>query len=437
MTHRYSPDRGIRRTVVTGIGLISPLGIGTEETWVGLSEGRSGIETIKAFDASRLPVRIAGEVKGFVPEQYIRNRKTLKVLSRSDSLGMAAATMAWQDAGLGECQFDGARTGLYVACGKEPAPADGLGEAVAACREANGDFNYRRLGESSVSLVSPLFFLEGLPITCLFYLSEMLGIYGPNLNLVGSGDAGAQAIGQAFRAIRRGEVDLALAGGYDCCCDWWNLCKHAGLGSTSRRNEDPSRACRPFDQTRDGTVLGEGAAFVVLEARSQALQRRAPIYAEMVGYGAGCDAFNVIKPHPEGRGLAIALRAALEDAGLEPADIDYISAHGSGTVLGDRTETAGIKSALGSHASRVPVSSIKSMIGDLGAAAGAIGFAAALLALQSQLIPPTINYQYPDPSCDLDTVPNKARKTALSVVIAVGRGQGGQNAVLIAKGPEV
>jgi 3-oxoacyl-[acyl-carrier-protein] synthase II len=414
-----------RRVVVTGLGTLNPLGNDPTTTWAAIRAGRSGIGPITLFDASDYETRIAGEVKGFDPVAHF-GRKETRRMARLTQLALAAAGQALADAGLAEeTEFLGRnsvsnfrhRTGVVV--------GSGMG-ALDPIHEAAETLAARGPGR-----LSPFFVPMMLADTPAALISIAHGLTGPNLAVYSACASGNNALGEAAAMIRRGAADVMLAGGAEACILPLGLAGFGVMGAISTRNDAPQRASRPFDAGRDGFVVSEGAALLVLEERDHALARGATLYGELLGYGSSADAFHITRPGEAGEGAAAAMRAALADAGLTAADVDYVNAHGTSTPLNDRAETAAIKNVFGERAYGLPVSSTKSMTGHLLGAAGALEAILCLLALRDGLIPPTINYEQPDPACDLDYVPNAARPAALRVVMSNAFGLGGHNATLV------
>lgn len=407
-----------RRVVVTGMGVVSPIGIGLDAFWSGLVEGRSGIGPITRFDASGLDCRIAGEVHDFEPERYM-DRKEARRADRFAQFALAASLMAVQDAGLEGNLPLGSRAGVVI--------GSGIGGMD------TWEASHRTLLEKGPGRVSPFTVPMMIPNMAAGLVSIRFGAEGPNRCTVSACASGADAIGDAFRIIQRGDADLALAGGTEAAITPFSIAAFAAAKSLSTRNDDPPRASRPFDRDRDGFVMGEGAGILVLEALEHARARGARIYAEIVGYGATADAFHITQPAPEGRGAAKAMQAALDDAGLAPEAVDYINAHGTSTEYNDWYETVAIKQVFGEHARRLAISSTKSMTGHLLGAAGGVEAIACVLAIDRGVIPPTINLETPDPRCDLDYVPNQARRQKVDVAVSNSFGFGGHNAVLVFK----
>ncbi len=405
-----------RRVVVTGIGMISPLGVGNEPTWSGLVEGRSGIGPITKFDASAFTCQIAGEVKGFEPEQWMEKKEVKK----SDTFihyAMAAAEMAVRDANLDCANCNGERFGVIVGSGIGGLP---LIEEM-----------HSKMLERGPSRISP-FFIPGLIVNLAAgQISIRYGCQGPSSAPATACATGAHAIGDAFKVIQRDDADIMFAGGSEAV-----ICKLAvgGFGAMralSLRNDEPERASRPWDLNRDGFVIGEGAGILVLEELEHAKSRGATIYCEIAGYGMSSDAHHITSPAEDGGGMIRVMKSALRDAQLNPSDIDYINAHGTSTSVGDMTETIAIKGVFGADAYKVAVSSTKSMTGHLLGAAGGLEAAVAAMTIKTNVIPPTINYETPDPACDLDYVPNTAREMNVTHVMSNSFGFGGTNATLI------
>ena len=420
----------MRRVAITGIGLITALGIGTEETWRDLLAGRSGVGPIAAFDASSLRTRIGAEVRGFDAKDFVASRRMLRMMTRNDQFALAGAALAVRDAGINLAEGEGDRAALFVGGNKEISNPLHLLEATLVARQEDGTADIRKLGESASSSFYPLFYVEGLQAASLFYISQEYGLKGANAYFAGTAEAGATAIGRAYRAIRRGEAEVALAGGFDDASSWWNMTKFDGLGILTTRNELGAGACRPYDRWRSGTVLGEGAAMLLLEEYQAAAGRGARIYAEITGFGSGYDAYKPLTPHPEGRGLAIAMRAALREAETAPEAIGYVATHGCATTLGDSSETRALRAVFDTAAKSPAASSVKPATGHLVAGAGALNVAVAALALKHQIVPPTLNLETPDPACDLDWVPGQAREVHVDRALALARGLVGQNVAL-------
>ncbi|HKO58769.1 MAG TPA: beta-ketoacyl-ACP synthase II [Thermoanaerobaculia bacterium] len=405
-----------RRVVVTGMGMISPLGIGNEPTWQGLIEGRSGIDRITKFDAAAFACKIAGEVRGFKPEDWIEKKEVKK----SDTFihyAIAAAQMAIDDSGLDPKQEDGDRFGVIIGSGIGGLP---LIEEM-----------HQKMMERGPSRISP-FFIPGLIVNLASgQISIRFGARGPSSAPATACATGAHAIGDATKIIRHDEADIMFAGGSEAVITPLAVGGFAAMRALSTRNDEPQRASRPWDKDRDGFVMGEGSGILILEERERALARGARVYCEIAGYGMSSDAYHITSPAEDGSGMMRVMQRALKDAHLEPTDIDYINAHGTSTEVGDRTETVAIKRVFGDHAYKLAVSSTKSMTGHLLGAAGGLESAVAALAVTHGIMPPTINYETPDPECDLDYVPNVARKKELRHVLSNSFGFGGTNATLV------
>ena len=404
-----------RRVVVTGLGALTPLGNTTDEFWAGLRDGRSGIGPITKFDATGFPTRIAGEVRDFDPLKYV-DRKDARRLDPYLMYAMAAAIMAVEDAGLDAAKTDPTRFGVMI--------GTGIG-GITTLLDA-----HQNMLTKGPDRVSP-FFIPMLIINMASGLVSMrFGAKGPNSSVVTACATGNHAIGDAFKIIQRGDADVMLAGGAEAIIVPLTIAGFCSMKAMSTRNEEPEKASRPFDLDRDGFVCGEGAGVVLVEALDHARARDARVYAEVVGYGMTGDAHHMTAPDPDGDGAYRAMRAALADGGLAPEDVGYVNAHGTSTPYNDKFETLAIKRAFGDHARRLAVSSTKSMTGHLLGAAGGIEAIASVLALHHGILPPTINYETPDPDCDLDYVPNHARKQDVEVALSNAFGFGGTNATL-------
>jgi len=421
------------RVVVTGYGAVAPNGLDADAFWKSTVEGKSGIETIRSFDVSGFPVRVAGEVRGFDAKKFVSNPKSLKVMGKNIRFGVAAAQMAMENAGLRERAPDPTRFGVTVGSGIVPTDVEEIGAAVMASLDEQGRFDVRRFGEGGQKQLFPLWLLKHLPNMVAAHISILHNAQGPNNTITTACSASTQAIGEAFRILARGDADVMLAGGADSRIDPLSLVAYTLLGAVSTASRPPEKVSRPFDRARDGFVLGEGAAMLVLETEAHARSRGATILAEVTGYGSSFDAYGITKPEPEGRGAVQAMERALKDARTATDEVDYISAHGTSTVLNDKMETVAIKALFRDRARRVPLSSIKSMIGHLIGAAGAMEFLVSVLAIRDGVVPPTINLDTPDPDCDLDYVPNTARAMKVRCVLSNSFGFGGQNAALVVR----
>lgn len=406
-----------RRVVVTGLGMISPLGIGNEATWQGLVAGRSGIGRITKFDASQYTSQIAGEVRGFDPHHYI-DKKEVKKSDTFIHYAVAAAQMAADDARFDQTKEDADRVGVIIGSGIGGLPLI--------------EETHRKLIERGPSRISP-FFIPGLIVNLAAgHISIRFGCKGPSSAPATACATGAHAIGDAVKVIRYDEADVMFAGGSEAVVSGLAVGGFAAMRALSTRNDDPEHASRPWDAERDGFVIGEGAGILILEEREHALARGAKIYCEITGYGMSSDAFHITSPAEDGDGMVRVMNRALKDAGLKAEDIGYINAHGTSTPVGDKTETIAIKKVFGEAAYKVPVSSTKSMTGHLLGAAGGLESAIAAKVVETGILPPTINYQTPDPECDLDYVPNTARTVeSIRHVLSNSFGFGGTNATLI------
>ena len=410
-----------RRVVVTGVGLVSPLGIGTAETWRGLVAGRSGAGPITRFDASDFSSRIACEVKGFDPLDYA-DRRDARKMDTFIQYALAASLFAAEDAGLETPLADPDRVGVVI--------SSGIGGFETIERE------HRKLLEKGPRRISPFFVPAMVVNLAAGWVSIRLGARGPNSAMATACSAGAHAVGEAFRLIRHGHADVMVAGGAEATITPMCIGGFASMKALSTRNDEPERASRPFDRDRDGFVVGEGAGILVLEERKEALARGATLYAEVLGYGMSGDAFHITAPSEDGSGAVRVMQAALAEAGASPEDVDAVNAHGTSTPLNDRIETAAIRRVFGGHADRLAVSSTKSMTGHLLGGAGGLEAGIACLTLRHQTLPPTINYETPDPDCDLDNVPNTARPATVRSVLSNSFGFGGTNVSLLFRHPD-
>jgi 3-oxoacyl-[acyl-carrier-protein] synthase II len=423
----------MRRVVVSGVGVVAPNGIGKEAFWSACINGRSGIGPIRSFDTSSLPVHVAGEVPEFDIAPFIpsAHRKSLKIMGRASRFGVAASSLAVQDSGLDLSRENPERIGVVMGAGLVPIELPEVAPLVAAAMNGDGRFQLERLGSASKDSLFPLWILKYLPNMTAAHISLIHGAQGPNSTIVTACAASTQAVGEAFRLIGREDADIVLAGGADSRLDPLLILAYSALGALSPAHRNPAEVSRPFDGQRDGFVLGEGAGVLVLEELEHARRRGAVIYAEVLGLGSSFDAYAVTKPDPEARGASRAIRWALREAGVDAQDIDYINAHGTSTRLNDLMETVAVKRVFGSAARTLPMSSIKSMVGHLIGASGAVEAAALALTLHDGVLPPTINQTHPDPSCDLDYVPNCAREVPVRTALSTSFGFGGQNAALV------
>ena len=421
----------MRRVVITGIGVVSPNGVGRRAFAEAIAEGRSGVGPIESFDTSGQAIKIAGEVKGFDVMRYLGDhKKSAKTMSRAVGFAVGAASLAVEDSGIDRDKIDPTRFGVCMGTGITPVD---VCELVGPISEGIGSdgFSLGRFAAARAETMDPLWLLKHLPNMAAAHMSILHQAMGPNSTVVTACAAGTQAVGDAFRLIGRGDADIMLAGGCDSRIDPLMIVAYEAMKAVSHSSREPSEVSRPFDAERDGFVLGEGAAVLILESLQHAKRRRAKIYAEVRGYGSSFDAYGMTRPEPEGKGAALSMRAALREAKCDPADIDYINAHGTSTRLNDLMETVAVKRVFGHRAKAIPMSSQKSMVGHLIGASGALEAAATAISLDTGVVPPTINQVTPDPACDLDYVPNTARETSSRVAISNSFGFGGQNASLV------
>jgi 3-oxoacyl-[acyl-carrier-protein] synthase II len=426
----------MRRVVVTGIGVVAPNGIGRQPFWDACLEGRSGVGPIRSFDASAHPVRVAAEVPDFDMTPFLpgSHRKSLKLMGRATRFGVAAAGLAVRDSGIDLGNEDPERLGVVVGSGMVPIDLPEVAPLILEACAGDGQWRSDRLGRRGTQGVFPLWILKYLPNMTAAHISLLHNAQGPNNTIVTACAAGTQAVGEGFRLIARGDADLVLAGGADSRLDPLLLLAYTALGALSPADRPAHEVSRPFDAERDGFVLGEGAGILVLEELDHARQRGATIYAEVLGLGTSFDAYAVTRPDPEAKGAVRAIRWAMQEAKIDARDVDYINAHGTSTRLNDLMETLAVKIAFGETARELPMSSIKSMVGHLIGAAGAVEAAALALTLYGGVLPPTINQTSPDPECDLDYVPNAARELSVRVGVSTSFGFGGQNAALVMRG---
>jgi 3-oxoacyl-[acyl-carrier-protein] synthase II len=419
-----------RRVVVTGLGCVTPVGLTAESMWKSLMESKSGVGSIKYFDASNFPTTFAAEIHGFNFGDYVKDAKRFEHAGRNIRFAIAAATQAVKDAGIDQIDFDPGMFGVYLGAGEGQQDFP-LFMKLIADAEQDGRVNLEKFTTASLRTLNPRAELEQEPNMPAGHLASLFNAQGPNLNCLTACAASSQAIGEAAELIRRGDADIMLSGGAHSMIHPFGLTGFNLLTALSTRNTDPTRASRPFDADRDGFVLGEGAGMLILEELEHAKKRGAKIYGEISGYGSSADAYRITDIHPEGRGAIACIQMAMKDAGINQSDIDYVNAHGTSTSVNDKTETMAIKGALGKDAYRTPVSSVKSMMGHLIAAAGSVEAIVCLLSMRDNVLPPTINYETPDPDCDLDYVPNTARDAKVNRALSNSFGFGGQNISLI------
>jgi len=404
--------------VVTGVGLLSSVGVGTEESWQAVLAGRSGISTITAFDASQFSSRIAGEVRDFQPEKFVE-RKELKKMGRFIQFAIAATDFAMAMSGLKISPEEAERVGVYI--------GSGIGGFEVIERE------HRNLLEKGPGRISPFFIPATIVNLASGYVSIRVGAKGPNSATATACTTGCHAIGDSYKIIERGDADVMICGGSEAPICPMGIGGFAAMRALSTRNEEPEKASRPWDKQRDGFVVGEGAGILILEELEHARRRGAPIVAEMAGYAMSGDAYHITAPCEDGDGAYRVMRNALLDAGIAPEQVQYINAHGTSTELNDKIETVAIKRCFGEHAYRLAVSSTKSMVGHLLGGAGGFEAGITALAIRDQIAPPTINYEFPDPDCDLDYVPNQARPMRIDYAMSNSFGFGGTNGCLVLK----
>ncbi len=406
----------MRRVVVTGVGLVSPLGTGNRKNWDALVAGRSGVGRITRFDATDFPVQIAGEVKDFNPEDFIE-KKEIKKMDLFIQYSLAAAQFAMEDSGLQINEANAERVGVLVGAGLGGLPTI--------------EKYHLALQEGGYKKISPFFIPMLITNLAPGHISIKYGAKGPNLSSVSACATGTHSIGDAYHMIARGDADAMIAGGTESTVTPLAIGGFAVMRALSTRNDDPEAASRPFEKNRDGFVLAEGAGIVILEEYEAARKRGAKIYAEVAGYGLTGDAYHLTAPAPDGEGAARCMKMALDNAGINPEEVDYINAHGTSTLFNDLYETMAIKKVFGSHAGKLLVTSSKSMTGHMLGAAGGVEAAIALMSMESGVATPTINYREPDPECDLDYVPNTAREAKITCALSNSFGFGGTNATLL------
>ncbi|MBC8016737.1 MAG: beta-ketoacyl-ACP synthase II [Sporomusaceae bacterium] len=407
-----------KRVVITGLGAVTPIGIGKEEFWQGLLAGKSGVTKITRFDASQYSTQIAGEVKNFDPSQYI-DKKEAKRMDRYTQFAVAASKMAFEDSGINLETEDRERIGTMI--------GTGIGGMDTL------DEQFKNLFDKGPGRVSPFFVPMMIGNMAAGQTSITFGLQGPCSCVVTACATGTNAIGDAFKVIQRGDADVMVAGGTEAAISPIAMAGFCSMKAMSTRNDEPEKASRPFDKDRNGFVMGEGAGIVIMESLEHALARKATIYAEVIGYGFNADAYHITAPAPEGAQAAKCMAMSLRDAGIAPEAVDYINAHGTSTPMNDKNETLAIKSLFGAHAYKLAVSSTKSMTGHLLGASGGIECIATVLTLINDIIPPTINYETPDEELDLDYVPNVPRKKVVNVALSNSFGFGGHNATILLK----
>ncbi|MCH8045600.1 MAG: beta-ketoacyl-ACP synthase II [Planctomycetes bacterium] len=421
-----------RRVVVTGIGMVTPMGTEVEEVWGRLQRGESGVGRTTLFDARNFPTKISAEVRDWDISQVGEDPQRWQRVGRHTLFAAGAAKMAMVDSDLAAAQLDPTRLGVYLGSGEGQQDFSCFTKMMTgALQEGELDMaSFTRVGLEQLDALEEL---EQEPNVPAGHVASMFGAQGPNVNCLTACAASSQAIGEAVEIIRRGDADAMISGGTHSMIHPFGVTGFNLLTALSTNNDEPTKASRPFDRDRDGFVLGEGAAMVVLEHLDHALARGAHIHGEIIGYGSTADAFRITDTHPEGRGAISCMKMALADARIEGDEVDYINAHGTSTAVNDRVETLAIKEVFGERAYKTPISSTKSMMGHLIAAAGATELIICLLAIRDNVLPPTINYETPDPDCDLDYIPNEARAAKCNTVLSNSFGFGGQNITLVAR----
>lgn len=422
-----------RRVVITGLGAVTPIGVGADAYWTSLAHGVSGIRPFSRFDVNGFPIKAAAEVRDFDPRAFIPQKKALKVMAWDIQLAVAAAAMAVDDSRIitPEKRVAPDRLGCSFGAGLISTDIDEIAPTIMHSMDEQKQFKLLRFGTSVMADLFPLWLLKYLPNMPACHVSIFYDAQGPNNSLTTGDTASAQAIGEAFRIISRGKADVMICGGADAKLNLLSMVRYQLTGQANTEGGDAAKLSRPFDRKRAGFVVGEGAAAIVLEEVEHARRRGAKIYAELAGYGAGCDAWRVDTPHPEGRGTQVALKQVFRDSGLTPADVDAVFANARGTRDGDRAECRALHAVCGDLASKVPVTSTKSMLGYISAALGVLDVVAAVRALGEQVIPPTLNYEEPDPECPVNVVAGKAKEAKLRNVLVNTAGFGGQCAALM------
>ena len=419
-----------RRVVITGLGCVTPIGNEVATLWDALQAGQSGIDNITHFDASGFPTRFAAEVKNFNLGDFIPDPERFEYAGRNIRFAIGAAVQAVNDSGINDTEIDPTRFGIYLGAG-EGQQDFFLFMRMIANAQRDGKFDMEKFTKAGLEQLNPKVEIEQEPNMPAGHLAGLFNAQGPNLNCLTACAASSQAIGEATEIIRQADADIMLSGGAHSMIHPFGLTGFSLLTALSTHNENPQKASRPFDRDRDGFVLGEGSGMLVLEELEHAKQRGARIYGEVVGYGSTADAYRITDIHPDGRGGTACIKMALKDAGCQPEEIDYINAHGTSTAVNDKVESLAIKQSFGEQAYKTPVSSTKSMMGHLIAAAGSAEAIVCLLAIQNDVLPPTINYETPDPNCDLDYVPNEPRQAQVRKTLSNSFGFGGQNISLI------
>jgi len=421
-----------RRVVITGLGVLAPGAIGVEPFWELLSRGQSGISEINLYDVQDFRLKAAGEIKNFEPKKLVENRKALKVMARDIQIAVAAAKLVMEDAGLIDNKPDPTRFGVSLGAGYINTSLQELSFAIRDSINEQGNFDIKKYGLDGIQALTPLWLLKYLPNMLACHISIFYDAQGPSNSLTAGCAASSQAIGEAYHIIQRGAADLMIAGGAESKIDPLSQARFEMLGLLTKNGVEPQKSVRPFDRNRDGFVMGEAAGLVILEELEQAKKRGAKIYGELLGFGSSSNLSPLIGK-VNTRAYELTMKLALERAQVDKEQIDYIHAHGLGTKDSDKLETEAIKNLFGQRAYKIPVSSIKGATGYIGAASGAIGTVTSILAIQNQLLPPTLNYQEKDPECDLDYVPNQARESKCEIALINTFGLNGQNASLVVR----
>jgi 3-oxoacyl-[acyl-carrier-protein] synthase II len=421
-----------RRVVVTGMGCVTPVGNDVESMWATLKRGGSGIGRTTVFDAANFPTKISAEVKNFDVSQVGEDPQAWKNQSRHTRFAVGAAKQAVADSGLSSARIDPTRFGVYLGSGEGPQNFATFTTMMLAAIKSGDGFDLGEFTRVGLERLNPIEEMEQEPNMPAGHMAALFNAQGPNVNCLTACAASSQAVGEAVELIRRGDADVMLSGGTHSMIHPFGVTGFNLLTALSTHNDEPTKASRPFDMQRDGFVLGEGSGMLVLEELEHAKKRGAKIHGEIVGYGSTADAFRITDTHPEGRGAISCIKMALKDACLNLDQIDYINAHGTSTEVNDKVETLAVKQVFGERAYKIPVSSTKSMMGHLIAAAGATELIVCLLAMRDKVLPPTTNYETPDPNCDLDYIPNKAREAKCEHALSNSFGFGGQNITLIA-----
>jgi 3-oxoacyl-[acyl-carrier-protein] synthase II len=422
-----------RRVVITGIGSINPMGHDVETVWNGLKESQSGVGYTTIFDASNFPTRISAEVKDWDITDAGEDAELWKHRGRHSLFAAGAARQAVDSSGVLDSGIAPTRLGVYLGAGEGSQDFNSFTRMMTAAL-SDGDFDLAKFTKAGLEILNPTVELEQEPNMPAGHLAAMFNAQGPNVNCLTACAASSQAIGEATEIIRRGDADAMISGGTHSMIHPFGVTGFNLLTALSTNNDNPTKASRPFDRLRDGFVLGEGAAMVILEELEHAKKRGAHIYGEILGFGSTADAYRITDIHPEGRGAIGCMRMAIKDAGLDPSDIDYVNAHGTSTTVNDKVETRACREVFGDRAMETPVSSTKSMMGHLIAAAGATELIVCLMAIRDNVVPPTINYENPDPECDLDYIPNEARDANCDFALNNSFGFGGQNITLVVGG---